>query len=143
MKAMYKALRGDQQKMTWRKVFYNNSVRPKAIFILQLVCQDILATRTRLHKMGMVDDTQYSLCDKEETTRLLFFECDHHKEIWTNILKWIQIVHTPEDWHFERTWMEQNRIGRRKKAAMIKPTVTETIYEIWKYINEKNWKSCE
>src|SRR4051812_22735219 len=98
MKAMYLSLIKVGQKVNWRELFYNNVARPKASVILWLTCHERLVIRGRLHRFGMVDYNICSFCSKKEIMHHLFFECDNLKNIWNNILKWIQVHHDLGGW---------------------------------------------
>ncbi|XP_058775295.1 uncharacterized protein LOC131649554 [Vicia villosa] len=136
MKTIYLMLLVHEQKVSWRKLLYHIVARPRALITLWLVCHERLATRGRLHHLGMVDKKECNFCAKEETVQHLFFECDKLKTIWRNILKWIQVVHEPGGWESEIKWLIPYCKGKGKKSDIMKLAIAETVYKIWHYRNE-------
>ena len=67
----------------------------------------------------------------------LFFECESLKSVWKEILRWTQINHIPGGWHSEVKWLSQQTKGKGARAAVLKMSVSETVYEIWKARNNK------
>ncbi|CAK8574064.1 unnamed protein product [Lathyrus sativus] len=103
--------------------------------MLWLACHGRLATKDRLHKYGMIEDTECCFCEKNESLNHLFFECERLKSVWIEILRWAQINHTPGNWHSEMKWLIQHTKGKGVRVAVIKMAISETIYEIWQARN--------
>lgn len=83
IKKLYNKLRGEFQKVSWRRMMCNNYSCPKWIFVLQLVAHDRLYTKDRLSKWGIVQDLICPLCDSEdESIEHLFFRCAYSTELW-------------------------------------------------------------
>ncbi|CAK8534242.1 unnamed protein product [Lathyrus sativus] len=67
LRQCYKSLMKQSPKVEWRRLMYENKARPRAIIILWLSCLDILTTKARLVKHGMLSSAKCELCDKDET----------------------------------------------------------------------------
>lgn len=74
-KVFYNGLMEQQQPVSWRKMFFDNGAIPRAQFIPRL------ATKSRLHRFGLLDNTTYFFCQEEETLNHLFFYCDRVNQI--------------------------------------------------------------
>ncbi|XP_058776177.1 uncharacterized protein LOC131650488 [Vicia villosa] len=136
-KKVYNALKVNEEKPVWRHLMFGNYARPRAVFILWLVCNGRLATKERLKKFGMISDDCCAFCLEKETTNHLFFYCAGLKEVWVKVLKWIHVNHTPLPWDSELDWIIRNRKGKSWRASLIKCAVTESIYTIWRMQNDK------
>ncbi|XP_058752433.1 uncharacterized protein LOC131625603 [Vicia villosa] len=139
MGKVYKVVQDCELKVEWRNLLYKNIARPRACFILWLACHEKLATKDRLHRFGMIDNVSCCFCSGMESLNHLFFECTSTREIWLEVLEWIQICHIPGEWHNERHWIIQHTRGKSAKAAVLKMAITETIYEIWNMRNNKSF----
>ncbi|XP_058727135.1 uncharacterized protein LOC131598566 [Vicia villosa] len=139
MGRMYRKLQDYGQKVNWKNLMYGNNARPCTNFILWLACHGRLATKDRLYKFGMTDNTSCCFCPKVESLNHLFFECETMKKIWMEVLQWARINHVPEDWHEEKKWLVHQTKGKRTRAAIIKMAVSETIYELWRIRNNKSF----
>ncbi|XP_058734325.1 uncharacterized protein LOC131606056 [Vicia villosa] len=133
---MYEELKGSsQQVVAWRKVLFHNLARPRAMHILWRACHNSLATKERLCRFGMLANMECGFRGAIETLQHMLFECNATKLIWQEVLKWLQIRHTPLGWKDELAWiLEQcNRKGWR--CTILKCAFTEAIYEIWCHRN--------
>ncbi|CAK8562587.1 unnamed protein product [Lathyrus sativus] len=139
MSRLYVKLHDCGQLVEWKNLVYGNNARPRANFILWLACHGRLATKDKLLKYGMIDNNECWFYAKEETLNHLFFECESLKNVWKEILRWAQINHTPGSWHSKVKWLIQQTKGKGVRAAVIKMEISETIYEIWKARNNKNF----
>jgi hypothetical protein len=83
---LYKALLPDAPTSNWCNLVLHNTARPKAVFILWLMCHGRLATRMRLHRLGLITNTQCVFCASDETLDHLFFGCLVSKQIWCKVL---------------------------------------------------------
>ncbi|XP_058776370.1 uncharacterized protein LOC131650686 [Vicia villosa] len=102
MTDIYQALVKEDNMVPWRFLMIRNYARPKAIITLWLVCHGKLATKDRLLRFGMLQDSICSLCgEKDESIQHLFFECRDTKPIWLAILNWMDITHGPSGWYEE------------------------------------------
>lgn len=72
---VYAGFNNTLHEVSWRKVFYNNSARHRALFILWMACHERLATKERLMRFEMVDDDNCCFCRDRETLNHLFFQC--------------------------------------------------------------------
>lgn len=66
MKKMYLALQNNQ-KVTWKTLFYGNIARPRDMVNLWMTCNERLAIRTRLYKYEMVETAKCFFYNEEET----------------------------------------------------------------------------
>ncbi|CAK8562475.1 unnamed protein product [Lathyrus sativus] len=87
MSKMYMKLRERGQPVEWKTLVYGNNAKPRVNFILWLSFHGRLATKDRLLKYGMLDNSTYCFCTREETLNHLFFECESLKNIWEEILR--------------------------------------------------------
>lgn len=71
-KDVYLGLREMQPKVQWRKVLYDNMVRPRPYFTLWLACHERLATKDRMKIFGMIDDDCCCFCQKQESKASIF-----------------------------------------------------------------------
>ncbi|XP_058722171.1 uncharacterized protein LOC131593623 [Vicia villosa] len=134
---IYNALVGTEEKPAWRHLMFCNYARPRAIFILWLVCNGRLATKERLKRFGMIADDCCMFCSEQETINHLFFGCAGLKGIWVKVLDWIQVTHSPLPWDREMDWIVRNCKGKSWRATLLKCALTESIYSIWRMRNEK------
>ncbi|KAK4716190.1 hypothetical protein R3W88_014528 [Solanum pinnatisectum] len=75
IKEMYKELRGEYNKVSWKILTCNNQGRPTWIFALYLEIQRKLYTKDRLGNWGIITDVTCYLCSTTpETHQHLFFE---------------------------------------------------------------------
>lgn len=137
MRNMYLAMVSCMEKVSWRKLFFNNMARPRAKFILWQGCSGWLATKDHMCKFGLVADMKCIFCPNLESHNHLFFDCNVTKEIWSGVLNWLQVCHSPSEWHAELSWITQHCKGKGWRAALLKCAITETIYYIWKHRNDK------
>lgn len=74
-KLFYTELRGQNQKVSWRKLICNNLGLPRWIFVLQLAAHKRLTTRDRLHKWGATTELGCPLCEQKRFSSIahLFF----------------------------------------------------------------------
>lgn len=73
--------------------------------ILWMNCHGKFATRVRLHRFGMVVNTQCVFCDKDETIDHLFLGYGEFKRIWIKVLRWLRIQHDPCEWDTILKWL--------------------------------------
>ncbi|CAL5198754.1 unnamed protein product [Lathyrus oleraceus] len=85
----------------------------------------------------MVDSPKCCFCSEEETQSHLLFDCVGTKGIWMKVLAWLQIQHIPSGWTQEMKWIIQKTKGKGARAKILKLATTESIYEIWRYMNDK------
>ncbi|CAK8576189.1 unnamed protein product [Lathyrus sativus] len=132
----YKVLIDDGTRVPWRNLIRSNKSRPRAVFCLWKACHGKLATKDRLKRFGMIQDSQCSLCHTEkETMNHLFFCCQGTRHIWKKVLHWFNIVHTPQPWDAELIWITNMTKGKGWKVDIFKMLVAETIHCIWWYRN--------
>ncbi|XP_058782892.1 uncharacterized protein LOC131657519 [Vicia villosa] len=135
----YRNLQNYGHKVMWKNLLYGNNARSRASFIFWLACHERLATKYKLYKFSLTDNTTCYLCLQEESIRQLLFECDTMKQIWMEVLQWVQVPHIPGNWHEETKWLVQQTKGKGMRAAILKMAAAETIYELWKNINNKSF----
>ncbi|CAL5212162.1 unnamed protein product [Lathyrus oleraceus] len=85
----------------------------------------------------MVDNPKCCFCSEEETQSHLLFDCVGTKDIWMKVLEWLQIQHIPSGWTQEMKWIIQKTKGIGARAKILKLATTESIYELWRYRNDK------
>lgn len=67
--------------------------RPISLITLWISFHERLATKARLHKIGLIDNLKCYFCNDTETQQHMFFKCRDLKAIWEKMLKWIQVHH--------------------------------------------------
>lgn len=85
---------------------------------------------------GAVVETTCCFCNFEETINHLFFECLTRRNIWQQVLDWLQITHDLEKWEEELKWIVNSSKGKGWKVQLLKSAAAETVHAIWKYRND-------
>lgn len=85
-KSMYKEIRGEKLQTSWYRLFYTNSARPHAKFIMWLACLDRLATKERLVKFGVVTNGVCVFCGLPKRQEHILFACSMTSKIWQEVL---------------------------------------------------------
>ncbi|XP_058782844.1 uncharacterized protein LOC131657465 [Vicia villosa] len=132
MKLMYDALTEHDNVVDWRNIFNRNMARPRAKFITWMLCHEKLATKDRLRRFNLITDSICSICKAaDESIAHLFFDCRENREVWCQILQWIENIHSPLPWPDELRWIvkESNKKGWR--ASLLRMAFSETVYGIW------------
>lgn len=89
IKQVCQLLRGEYQKVTWRKLQCDNIACPKWIFILYLTLHVRLLTKERLLSWANVGNIMCVLCDDGiENIEHLFFSCPYSGQVWKKVLRW-------------------------------------------------------
>ncbi|KAH1253271.1 putative ribonuclease H protein [Glycine max] len=136
MKQVYMELVEDHNRADWFRLLRYNRARPRANVTLWLSCQNRLATKTRLKNMNMIQCSLCSLCkEQDEDLDHLMFSCRVTKAIWLEVLKWMDIDHTPQMWRDEVRWVMQYTKGKGWKRGILKLAFSEVVYGIWIYRN--------
>ncbi|KAH0678909.1 hypothetical protein KY284_019994 [Solanum tuberosum] len=105
IKVMYKELRGEYNKVPWKRLTSNNQGRPAWIFTLYVAIQHRLYTKDRLGKWPIITCLRCSLCNTApETHQHLFFECSLSRRIWHQILSWLSIQRGSSGCNEELQW---------------------------------------
>lgn len=72
--------------------------RPRACICLWMLCLGRLATKGRLKRFGLIQETNCSLCHSvEEACNHFFFACLVAHDIWYKVLHWLDIIHDPQN----------------------------------------------
>lgn len=116
----------------WRKLLYGNIARFRAMCTLWLSCQDRLATKERLNKFGLFND-YCCFCMEKETIQNLLFSCSKMKDIWNDVLAWMQINHKLIDWKEELIWNVEHSKGKWWRAVTLKCAIAEIVYAVWNF----------
>ncbi|CAK8578824.1 unnamed protein product [Lathyrus sativus] len=132
---VYQYLKMDEHDVRWNHMLSNSIARPKALFTLWMACHRRLATKMWLKKFGITTDDRCKFCNKEETIDHLFFQCPPFQSCWQEILGWMRVQHTPCDWHEELNWIMTQCKGKGWRKCLLRSSIAETIYEVWKYRN--------
>ncbi|XP_058725538.1 uncharacterized protein LOC131596817 [Vicia villosa] len=136
MRKFYLTLNDDHTRVSWFRLMCHNRARPRAILCLWITCHGRFSTKVRLAQFGMFQDRICSLCEEqEETIDHLFFACSITKGIWSTVLQWLNIHHTPQDWTHELAWITGYAKGKGWRAMLMKMAIAETIYCIWQHQN--------
>lgn len=134
--SFYDKLIDDGQRAHSRKIIQGNKTRPTAVQCLWLACHGKMATKARLKKFGMIDDSTCSLCKfYDEIMNHLFFCCEKTLPIWRDMLNWIEEPHMPTHWDAELLWLIDKIKGKGWHVDLLKMIAAKTIYQIWHFRN--------
>lgn len=134
IRVVYKALRGKQVSVSWKKLICNNPSPPNSVFVGWLAIQGRLATCDRLAKFGIHHDPLCILCKREnETIDHLIFSCPFSAEVWQGMLKWKN--------HHRccHGWSQEVQIATPQLYTM---AFTVATYHIWKERNSRKFQNC-
>ncbi|XP_058757250.1 uncharacterized protein LOC131630492 [Vicia villosa] len=134
---MYMELRRDNPSVAWRKILFDNHARPRSLFTLWLALREKLPTKHRLKQFGFIDENVCSYCEDIESTNHLLFACKGTNHIWKEVLRWMHIQREPDCWSQEVRWMTTEANKKGWKTQILKIALAETVYEVWRYGNEK------
>ncbi|XP_058783000.1 uncharacterized protein LOC131657645 [Vicia villosa] len=136
MKRMYESLVPVVPTVSWSSLIQHNQARPRAVVCLWLACQDRLATKVRLKRIGILQSEFCSFCNEApEDFNHLLIDCRICSVVWKNVLQWLQVRHTPCNWLEEITWLTSNTRGKGFMQNMLKLSIAETVYGLWIYRN--------
>ncbi|KAH0679367.1 hypothetical protein KY284_020452 [Solanum tuberosum] len=135
-------MRGDGEKVDWRKLMWSNYGVPKWLFILYLALNRRLSTKDRMEKWGVTSYLTCPLCQVEdEDIDYLFFACKFTAGIWKKLLAW-QIIHRTEGWwHEEIQWATKYMKSNINKAKVYRMVLVGTIYHVWIECNNRIFQS--
>ncbi|XP_058776772.1 uncharacterized protein LOC131651122 [Vicia villosa] len=134
MSRVYQCLLQDNPLVEWRHLLCHNIARPRAKMLLWLVCQGRVATKERLHKMGMIQHMNCELCGfPTENLEHCMFKCKYAISIWSIILQWVQII-VPSS--IDLNWIMKYTHSIGWKHGFFKAVVAETLYAIWTQRNK-------
>lgn len=133
---MYKELMGVKLDVIWKKLFFCNYARPRAIFTFWMACLGRLPTKDRLQIFGIITYGKCCFCDEPESIDHLFYDCRITTAIWVRVLKWLQIHHQPGAWVTELGWITQKSKGKAPNSKLLKMASTECLYAIWTWRNK-------
>ncbi|KAK4727177.1 hypothetical protein R3W88_032094 [Solanum pinnatisectum] len=114
IKKVYEKMRGDREKVEWRKLIWSNYGAQKWLFILYLALNIRLSTKDRMAKWGVTSNLTCPLCQVEdEDIDHLFFACMFTVGIWKKLLAW------------------QGIQRNTSKAKVYRMVLAGTIYHVW------------
>lgn len=96
---------GDRNKVTYRKLFYNNLARPMALFMMWLAFQERLAAKDKVLKLDMINEDNCVCYNQLESQEHLLFYCYGMQSNWKLVTSQMRINHTPMGWKNESTWV--------------------------------------
>lgn len=140
IKHLYLKLRGDFQKVPWRKMVCNNIGCPKWLFHFTLVAHGRLYTKDRIAKWGMIRNLSLEcpLCEREhEYAKHLFFQCAYSNELWTKILNWKGIQRPVGGWCQEVNWAINWANGNKAVDELYKMALAGCTNYIWQERNQR------
>lgn len=114
---MYKEFITLHKVVTWRKLFYSNLARSRALFNLWMLCLGRLYTNDKLLKFGVIND---GICEETESINHIFFNCPFAKETLKKVLAWLKIDHTPGIWEEELKCILQKTKGQKPSCRLLK-----------------------
>ncbi|XP_060210980.1 uncharacterized protein LOC132637997 [Lycium barbarum] len=142
IKKMYVQMRGNFQKVHWKKLTCNNDGSPKWIFVLNLTAQNRLLTRDRLASWGITQEVICPLCNvAKETANHLFFACAFSEGIWAKILAWQGIRRFVLEWKDELQYATTRASGNSINACIYRMSIAASIYQLWAERNMRIFQS--
>ncbi|XP_058752185.1 uncharacterized protein LOC131625336 [Vicia villosa] len=133
---MYDCIIPAVPSVSWSSLIQHNQARPRSVVCLWLACQDHLATKVRLKRLGLMQSEQCSFCNEApEDFNHLLIDCRICSVIWKDILQWLHIRHTPLNWMEEIKWLTSHTCGKGFKQNMLKLSIAEAVYALWIYRN--------
>ncbi|XP_056695668.1 uncharacterized protein [Spinacia oleracea] len=137
----YNLLRGNFEKVPWKKLICNNPCPPKCLFIGWLAVLRRLTTCDRLVKIGIQCDTLCCLCSKEqEDIEHLFFSCSWSSELWTKVLSWIGCIKQSESWSSEIDFVTAHATGNLAKHQIYRMVLFTSVYFVWRERNQRHFQ---
>lgn len=134
--ATYQVLMGDIERKNWFHVVWNKFSIPRHIFVFWLACQDRLPTRTRLQKIGVLEDNSCGLCGVMiECRDHLFFQCSFSMQVWELVMAFVQVTNPPCRWQELIPWTISAWKGSRSIRGIKRAAVAACVYYIWKARN--------
>lgn len=134
--SIYRETQGDRTEVPWKRIFFQNSARPRACFILWLAFLGRLPTKDRLVKMGLINDLSCCFCQQVETLQHMFFDCEFTMKIWHVMLCWNVYTRNPEPWSSEKIWLIQENSKKRWRREILRMNLTEVVYHILQLRND-------
>ena len=131
MRALYLELPGDKPLVPWRKFWYSNKARPRAMFCTWMAFNNWLATKDRVRRWNTTLDPTCFFCSQAETQQHLLFECPYTHRRWLRLLRWLKISRSPLGWDAELQLMCRRFTGKSWKSNLLKTAFAETVYAIW------------
>ena len=121
----------------WQSIMFKNPTRPKAIFILWIFMYRKLATKDRLAKWGIIQETACVLCATEdESLDNMFLHCHYVSEVWKRVITWAGFnSNRAGTWTQFMQWSIQQGKGKSTRAQLFKMLLAEMVYVFW---NERN-----
>ncbi|XP_058742496.1 uncharacterized protein LOC131614989 [Vicia villosa] len=128
MTQVYHCLIQENTATDWHHLMFHNIARPRAKLSMWLCCHGRMATKERLYKFGLLQDTRYELCGHEvETLDHILFNCKYSTVIWTGICNWMHLTGRIINLNWIKTWTH----GKGWRKRLFKVVAAETICAIW------------
>ncbi|KAK4727170.1 hypothetical protein R3W88_032087 [Solanum pinnatisectum] len=122
IKEVYRKMRGDMDRVDWRKLVWANFKAPKWLFIMYIALNRRLLTRDRLAQWGLADEVTCPLCQvSDEDIDHLFFQCYYARSIRRQNLNWQEEVR----------WAMRNMRGKNSMMQVYKMTLAGALYCLW------------
>lgn len=139
---MYQHLRGNFEKVSWRKLICNNPSPPKCIFITWFALRQRLMTCENLQKIGINYDQTCILCNTEiETLEHLFFACPFSLTCWQDVLSWMGYIRIPSGWMHEVQFCIQHVGGNFAQHKQLRMCFSIAVYLLWKERNARRFQN--
>ncbi|CAK8537176.1 unnamed protein product [Lathyrus sativus] len=102
MSRVYHNLVEDNNGVEWSHLLMNNFARPCAVVACWMAYHNWSETKMRLMNLGLVQNSVCNICEKENKTQdHIMFACRILKDIWKQVLNWMNIDHQPLEWKEE------------------------------------------
>lgn len=132
IKKAYYVLRGNHAKVPWKSIICDNISPPKATFIAWIALWGKLRTKDLIRSWEVTTDMTCVLCsEQDETLEHLFFACKFSKQIWQEVLHWLNMHSSVTTWTKEWTWIAKKCKRKSRPALALKAAFYLVVYSIW------------
>ncbi|XP_020258575.1 uncharacterized protein LOC109834980 [Asparagus officinalis] len=141
--AVYHAISPVTYAVPWHITVWDKRCYPKHAFICWLAVQNKLLTQDRLLRRGIINENVCCLCSggNLESRDHLFFDCNFSREIWNNIMDWLQFSWKSCDWNLLMNWFCTRLRGNSFKHGIKRMALSAAIYRIWCERNARIFQS--
>ncbi|KAH0689390.1 hypothetical protein KY289_016748 [Solanum tuberosum] len=136
IKEVYQQMRGNMERVEWRKLVWANLGAPKWLFILYIALNKRQLTKDRLAQWGLTKEVTCPLCQAtDEDIDHLFFKCSNAEKVWRKLLGWQGIQRQSMNWQEEVQWAIRNMKGKSSKMQVYRMTMAGALYWLWRERN--------
>lgn len=129
MKQVYMKLKDiGSEQVHWKRLFYGNVARPRALMTLWLTYHGKWPTKDMLHRFGLMHDNMCCFCSNIEHIDHLFLIMRSWRTFGNKCLLRKKVTHELKIWHEEKKWILMHSKGKGWRVALLRLATVETIY---------------